>query len=99
VRLDVLGDVGIEQQDRHAPDIRAPDPRDDGPLRERTGDEHVLTLRIARRAQRRVLRVDMDVLRDLLAVAVYALIEVPLPVEQAYRDERQAHVARRLAVI
>ena len=54
---------------------------------------------VHRDRERRRARLDRHVLRDLLAVAVDALIEIALPVQQSDRDERQPEVARGLAVV
>src|SRR5690606_27189199 len=78
---------------------RAPYARDDGTIRERNRDEDLFAGVIHGRTQRRVLRVDVDVLRNLVAVTIDSLIEVALPVQQADGDERQPEIARGLQVI
>ncbi len=99
VRLGVLLNVRVEQQNGHAADARAPDARHDRAARKRTPHEDLVARAVARGAQRRVLGFDVDVLGNLLAVAVDVLIEVALPVQQADRDERQPHVAGGLAMV
>jgi hypothetical protein len=95
----VLLDVGVEQQHRHAADGRAPDAQRDVATRERAGHAELAARAVERDRERRRARLDRGVLGELLAVAVDPLVEVPLPVEQSDRDERQLQVARGLAVV
>jgi hypothetical protein len=48
---------------------------------------------------RQVVERRLDVLRALVALEIDRLDEVPLAIQEAHRDERQAPVARRLAEI
>ena len=49
--------------------------------------------------ERSAARIDRRVVGDLLAAAVDALMKIALPIQQADRHERQAQIARGLAVI
>ena len=96
----VLRHVGVEQEERHAADLRHPDlaPRPRGPAAARDAARSRPVVPAAGRTGRRcevVLRVDVL----LAAVGVDRLAEVAVAVEQADGDERQPEVAGALQVV
>ena len=95
----VLGDVGVEQQDRHAADLGKPDRHGQvapGKL-DPDGQRQAVLVLDARERQAREVVVGVVVL--LVAVRVDRLAEVALPIEQPDAEERQRHVAGRLHVV
>ena len=92
----VLGHVGVEQEQRHAPDVDPPDLR-----------VHVLVADADADHERGAVRRRDDGARDALGIGrhpvlllpprgVDALAEVPAPVHEPDRDERQPAVGRLL---
>ena len=72
----------------------------DGAIGQRAGHAHFFAVpRIQRERQRRVARIDRRILGHLLPIAVDALVEIALAIKQPHGDERQAQVARGLAVV
>ena len=99
VGLVVLGQVGVEEQDRHASDLG--EPHRDGQLAARQRDrdrqrEPVLVLDPAERQPREVV---VGVVVLLVAVGVDRLAEVALAVQQSHADRGEGHVARGLHVV
>jgi hypothetical protein len=96
----VLLDVGVEQEQRHPPDLDLPDL---GPQRAAAGDGegdlHRGAVGLAQERQRQAVRVDRRVELLLPAVPGQPLGEVAGPVEQADADDRDAEVAGRLEVV
>jgi hypothetical protein len=92
VREVVLRPVGIEQQQRHAPDVDAPDLRDDLALADRHGDRHGPAVVAGDERCRHALGIRLDPVLVLPAGGVDALAEVAVAVHQADRHQRQAHV-------
>ncbi len=96
----VLLDVGVEQEQRHPPDLDLPDL---GPQRAAAGDGegdlHRRAVGLAQERQRQAVRVDRRVELLLPAVPGQPLGEVAGPVEQADADDRDAEVAGRLEVV
>ena len=99
VRVVVVGDVGVEQQDRHPADLGDPD----GGVQVAAGERHADGERLAQPVERpqdrqpRELVVRVRVL--LVAVRVDRLAEVALAVHEPHADERQGHVRRGLHVV
>ena len=99
VRVVVVGDVGVEQQDRHPADLGDPD----GGVQVAAGERHADGERLAQPVERpqdrqpRELVVRVRVL--LVAVRVDRLAEVALAVHQPHADERQGHVRGGLHVV
>ena len=99
VVLAVLGQVGVQQVQRNAADLGAPDARQDVAARKRRGDHDWLPILIEQRPQRYVPRLKIVVVLALVARAVDRLAEVAVAVEQPDAHQWQAEVARRLEVI
>ena len=95
----VLVDVGVEQQHEHAAHRGLPHADRDRAVRDWAAHANLFACAVDRNREREVARVDRRIVWNLLAVAVDALIEIALPVEQPHGDERQPQIARRLAVI
>jgi len=91
----VLGPVGVEQQERDAADLDAPDLRDDLPVGDRDGHGQRLVARGHERGGHAV-GVGVDPVLVLPAARVGALAEVAVAVHQADRDERDGEIGRRL---
>ena len=97
--LVVLGQIGVQQVETDVPAARVPDFAAD-----RTSwqvDPHVQLAAVLtqHRRDRKALEVGIGVLGVLGALRVDGLGEIALTIEQTHADERQAHVAGRLAVI
>ncbi len=95
----VLRTVRIEQIDRHAPDLRLPHARAHVAPGDADRDRQPIAVTGANRLDRQVARVVVAILGVLNAVVVDRLLEVALPVKQAYGDEIHALVARCLAMV
>ncbi len=99
VRVRVGGHVRVEQEHRHAANLRQPDggghvaPGDLDDHRQRHADGVLDT------AQREAVQVVVGVVVLLVPVGVDRLAEVALAVQQADTDERDRHVARGFHVI
>ncbi len=100
VRLGVLLEVGVEQQQRHPAHGRHPDPgqqvravghpdRDRGPR----------AVRLVQERQRQPVRVEHRVALLLPALPRQGLLEVAVPVQQADAHDRHPEVAGRLQVV
>ena len=94
----VAVDVGVEQVERHAADLRAPDLRAHGDeravvVRDLDGDGRALERE--RQPRRVVLRIALALPVGLVEL----LAEVALAVEEPDADERHAEVGRRLQVV
>ncbi len=87
-------EVGVEQEQRHAADLRPPDA--DPHLAVADGRVH---LHPFDPAHREVLAAVFEIHFDLAAVGIDLLAPEALLVEEAHRDERQAQVAGGLQVI
>ena len=88
----VLGAVGVEQEERHAPDVDAPDLRDDVLGADGDGDRDRLAAVAGDERHRLALGVGRHPRLVLPAGGVDALAEVALAVEQADGDQRQRPV-------
>ncbi len=95
----VLRAVGVEQVHRYAPDLRAPDARGHFALADAHLHGEPLAGGIVHRLDRQVAGIGVGILGVLHALAVDALREVALSVQQSDRNEIQALVAGRLAVV
>ena len=92
----VLGPVGIEQQQRHAADVHAPDLGDDRALADRHLDAQRLAVVAGDQRGGHALRIGLDPVLVLPARGVDPLAEVAVAVHEADRDQRQPHVRRLL---
>ena len=96
----VLGDVGIQQQQRNPADLRDPDPgvqlRGAG---KRQLHQHGIAAGVGEQPQRQPLRVQRRVGLVLPAVRGQRLPEVAGAVVEAHGDERNAEVGRGLQVV
>ena len=90
----VLVDIGVEQVQRHAPDIGAPHPRVQRGAGQVDGDADVVAV-----GDRHRVRVEVGIALLLPPVGVEGLPEVAVPVEEPDADERDAEVARCLQVV
>ena len=99
VRVGVLREIGVEQQDRDPSDLGDPD-----------GDRQVAPGQLDRHRQRQARlvldpserqpgQVVVGVVVLLVAVGIDRLAEVALAIEEAHADRRQGHVAGRLHVV
>ena len=96
----VLLDVGVEQQQRHAADVRDEDARHQvRAVGQRDRDRGTAAVGLAELRQRELVGVEDRVALLLPAVAVQRLLEVAVAVEQADTDQRDAEVGRRLEVV
>ena len=99
-RVLVLGDVGVEQQQRHAADRDLPDPRvQRAAVRQRERDERRGAVRVPGERQRQAVGVEDRVRLLLPAVRGDRLLEVAGAVEEADAGERQAEVGGALQVV
>ena len=98
--LVVLGDVGVEQQQRHPADLGAPDVGVQlAAAGQRERDRRGRAVGLAQQRQRQAVGVEHRVVLLLPAVADQALAEVAGLVEQADADDRHAEVGGRLEVV
>ena len=88
----VLRAVGVEQEERHAPDVEAPDLRDDVLGADGDGDRDRLAPVAGDEGHRLALGIGRHPRLVLPAGGVDALAEVALAVEQADGDQRQRPV-------
>ena len=95
----VLLEIGIEEIQHYVAHARLPDLYRDAAPPQIHLHVQVLAIRAIDRGDRQVVEIGVDVLRVLVAFAVDGLMEVALPVQEADPDERQPHIARRLAVV
>src|SRR3569832_1913881 len=95
----VLRHVAVEQIKADVAGLRLPHLEQHKPNND--GDKHVqlLTVAVVRGLHRQLIEIGGRVVGDLFAVAVEGLREITLAIEHAHGDERNAEVARRLAVI
>ena len=94
----VAADLRVEEVERNAPDLRAPDTeadRDELAAFVCELDDGCHRHELERQAARVVARVALD----LPVVLVEPLAEVAAPVEETDRDERDAELRRRLQVV
>jgi hypothetical protein len=90
--LGVLGPVRVEQEQRHAADVHAPDLRDDLRVGDRHGDRDRLAVVAGDERGGQAVRVRVDPVLVLPAAVVDALAEVAVAVQQADRDQRPGAV-------
>jgi hypothetical protein len=95
----VLEHVGVEQQDRHTPDLRHPDAQRHRAAGQRNVDPQRLAPGSGHRQHRQAAKIVVGIEVLLAAVGVDRLPEVAAPVHQADADERDPQVAGGLAVI
>ena len=99
VRLVVLGQVGVEQQDRHPPDLGEPDRDGEVPARQRHGHRQRQPVLVLDPAERQAREVVVGVVVLLVAVGIDRLAEVALAIQQPDADRGEGHVARGLHVV
>ena len=95
----VLGDVRVEQQERHPSDLGQPDGGMDDAAGKLDGDLDRVAVLVEDPQQRQPGRVVVRVGVLLVAVGVDRLAEVAMPVEKADADERDGHVGGGLAMV
>lgn len=95
----ILFHVGVEQDQRHATDLRLPELCGAGRSGEIDLDAQRRPVVAAKQGQRHRVRVESRVVLLLPSVRVQPLPEVALPVEKSDRDERDAEIARGLEVV
>ena len=99
IMLLVLGQIRVEEQHRHAPDVHAPrlefhhaqadlDRADDG-----------LARLVRHRLDRKILRAKVSVVVHLPALVTDGLLEVTFAIEQADADEAEVEIAGGLGVV
>ena len=91
-------EVGVEEVEVHAADLRVPHARVDVVVAEFHAHLEGLAV-LHHRGDGQVAEVVVGVGGVLVALAVDRLLEVALAIEQPHGDEGQRHVARRLAVV
>ena len=92
----VLLELGVEEVERHAPDLRAPDVERDLAAEEGERERERAAAVVAHLNGREPLGHDLRPVLVLQPRPVDALLEVPLAVEQPDPDHRQREVARCL---
>ncbi len=99
VRVGVLREIGVEQQDRDPSDLGDPDR--DGQVAPGQLDRHGQgqARRVLDPSERQPRQVVVGVVVLLVAVGIDRLAEVALAIEEPYADRRQGHVAGRLHVV
>ena len=99
VVLAVVGQIGVQQIQRHAPNRGHPDAGEHGAARERDLDDHWCARRIQDRAYGERVGVEPIVGFALVASIVDDLAEVSVAVQQPDGDQRQAQVTGCLEVV
>ncbi len=99
VRLVVVGNIRVEQQQRHAADLSSPHGAVDGPAGHLDADAQRAAIFVRHAEQRQALRVVVGVGVLLVTVGVDVLAKVAVAIEEAYPDERDGHVRRCLEVV
>ena len=95
----VVGDVGVEQQDRDPADLDDPDGGEQLAAGQRHADRERLAEPVERAAQRQARELVVRVRVLLVPVGVDRLAEVALAVHEPDADQRQGHVRRGLHVV
>jgi hypothetical protein len=88
----VLGAVGVEQQQRHAADVDAPDLGDDRALPDRHADRERLAVVAVHERRGHAVGVGLDPVLVLPARGVDPLAEVAVAVHEPDRHQRKPHV-------
>ena len=97
--LVVFRQIGVEQIDRHAPDVDAPGLERHVFHVDLDAAHEPFALGVQHRFQRHVLRIDQIVKLRLPVVRVNRLLEIALAVKQADADKAEAKVARGFGVV
>jgi hypothetical protein len=95
----VLGDVGVEQEHRHAPDLGDPDRGEQVAPGQLDRDRQRQSGRILHPPERQARQVVVGVVVLLVTVGVDRLAEVALAVQQPDADRGERHVAGRLHMV
>ena len=90
------GTLGVEQEQRHATDVDAPDLGDDIGVVDRHRDRQRLAGLVGHQRRRQPLRIGVDPVLVLPTACVDPLTEVALAVHQADGDHRQPAIGRLL---
>ena len=99
VRLGIVRDVRVQQQDRHASYLDEPHRGVEVTLGQLDGNRERLSILADDSQDRQLGQVVVRVGVLLVAVRVDRLTEIPMLVEEPHADERHCHVAGRLDVI
>ena len=99
VRLVVLRDVGVHQQEGRAADLDPPDLGVQGADVALDGDRHRLARRVDRFLDGQEVAIRLEVSLLLPPIRVQGLPEIPLVVQQADAHQGDAQVARTLEVV
>ena len=92
----ILRTLGVEQEQRHATDVDAPDLGDDIGVVDRHRDRQWLAGLVGHERRRQPLRIGVDPVLVLPTACIDALTEVALAVHQADGDHRQPAIGRLL---
>ena len=95
----VVGDVRVEQQQRHAAHLGEPDGAPDRAPGHLDADRQRIAVSAGNPPQRQPLGVVVGIGVLLVAVGVDRLAEVAVAVEEAHADERDGHVRGGLEVV
>ena len=95
----VLRQIRVQQIERHAPDIHAPDLEVHHVQADFHGADEPFAIRIQHRLQRHVVRIHRIVVFRLPVVGVNGLLKIALPVKQADADKSQAEIAGGLGMV
>ena len=97
--LFVLGEIGIQQINRTAPDIDAPGLEINLAHRDLDRGEQRFAFVIEHGLNREVSRIEQRVIIDLPIIMVDRLLEITFAIKQAHPHETQAKIAGRLGMI
>src|SRR5207249_543703 len=92
----VLGQTGVEKEERDAPDPRDANQEPHGPAAEVEHDDGRSSVRGLRKTDGQLVRIEFRVLLSLPPVGVEQLSEISFAIEEADAHERQLQVARGL---
>ena len=95
----VLRDVGVEQQNRNAPDLRLPALQVELSPRHRHAHQQRLAVRAGHRADRQAPEIEIRVEVLMQPLRIDGLLEIPAAIHQADAEEGESEIAGRLAVV
>src|SRR5665213_560468 len=99
VKLLVLRQVRVEQKNRHAPDVDAPDLEVHGVHADLDVADEPFAFRVQHRLERHVVRLDGIVKFRLPVVVVNRLLKITFAVKQTDADEAEAEIAGGFRVV